>query len=234
MNFKEELKEQFNKYGFNITETQINQFEEYYKLIIDWNNKINLTAITEQSQVIEKHFLDSILPINQFKSGATVIDIGSGAGFPGIPLKIMRPDLKITLLDSLNKRINFLNIVIDQLGLTDIVAIHGRSEDMAKKPQYREYFDIATARAVAKLNILAEYCIPFIKVNGQFIAYKSVDLETEIKDSANAMNKLYFKHNETIKLSLNENERNIGIFVKINKTPANYPRGQNKPRTNPL
>lgn len=234
MNFKEELISKFNKFGFTITDLQANQFETYYNLLIDWNNKINLTAITEQSEVIEKHFIDSILPINSFSTNATVIDIGSGAGFPGIPLKIMRPDLNITLLDSLNKRINFLNTVIAELKLTNITAIHGRSEDIAKMPKYREIFDIVTARAVAKLNTLAEYCIPFIKVNGKFIAYKSIDLDQEIKDSANSMNKLYFKHNTTLKYTLNNNERNIGIFTKINKTTSNYPRGQNKPRTNPL
>ena len=234
MDFKEELVSQFNKYEIALDNTQIEQFNRYYELLIEWNEKINLTAITEQSEVIEKHFIDSILPYKSFKENSSIIDIGSGAGFPGIPLKILRPDLNITLLDSLNKRINFLNIVIDELKLNNIVAIHGRCEDMAKMPKYRECFDYGTARAVAKLNILAEYTVPFIKVNGNFVAYKGQDADNEILESKNAISKLYLKENKHLEFNLNENSRKILIFTKINKTPNIYPRGQNKPRKNPL
>lgn len=234
MDFKEELKLKFNKHGIALTDVQIEQFYQYYKLIIDWNEKINLTTITEQSEVIEKHFIDSVLPINSFPANSKVIDVGSGAGFPGIPLKILRPDLNITLLDSLNKRINFLNIVIDTLKLENIETIHGRSEDIAKMPKYREKFDISTARAVAKLNVLAEYTIPFVKVNGLFVAYKSQDANNELLECKNAMSKLYFKHIDTVRFELNSGERNIIIFKKYNNTPNIYPRNQNKPRKMPL
>lgn len=234
MDFREELVSKLNSYGFSLSDNQKDQFQRYYELLLEWNEKINLTAITEQSEVIEKHFLDSILPSNAFEMASKVIDIGSGAGFPGIPLKIIRPDLDITLLDSLNKRINFLNIVIDELKLKNIRAIHGRSEDIAKMPIYREKFDIVTARAVAKLNILAEYSIPFIKVNGKFIAYKGSDADIELSESTNAMSKLYFKHMDTLSYNLESGNRNIQIFRKYNNTPSIYPRGQNKPRKNPL
>lgn len=234
MDFREELVSKLNSYGFSLSDNQIDQFQRYYELLLEWNEKINLTAITEQSEVIEKHFLDSILPSSAFENASKVIDIGSGAGFPGIPLKIIRPDLDITLLDSLNKRINFLNIVIDELKLENIRAIHGRSEDIAKMPIYREKFDIVTARAVAKLNILAEYSIPFIKVNGKFIAYKGSDADIELSDCTNAMSKLYFKHMDTLSYNLESGNRNIQIFRKYNNTPSMYPRGQNKPRKNPL
>ena len=163
MNFREELVSQFNKYEITLDNTMIDQFCRYYELLMDWNEKINLTAITEQSEVIEKHFIDSILPYKAFKEGSSIIDIGSGAGFPGIPLKILRPDLNITLLDSLNKRINFLNIVIEELKLNNIVAIHGRCEDVAKMPKYRESFDYGTARAVAKTNLFT-----FISITLQY------------------------------------------------------------------
>ena len=234
MDFREELVSQFNKYNIALDNTQIEQFYRYYELLIEWNEKINLTAITEQSEVIEKHFIDSILPYKAFKENSSIIDIGSGAGFPGIPLKILRPDLNITLLDSLNKRINFLNIVINELKLDNIVAIHGRSEEMAKMPKYREVFDYGTARAVAKLNILAEYTVPFIKVNGNFIAYKGQDADNEILESKNAISKLYLKENTHLEFNLNENSRKILIFNKTKQTPNIYPRGQNKPRKNPL
>ena len=234
MNFREELVSQFNKYEITLDNTMIDQFCRYYELLMDWNEKINLTAITEQSEVIEKHFIDSILPYKAFKEGSSIIDIGSGAGFPGIPLKILRPDLNITLLDSLNKRINFLNIVIEELKLNNIVAIHGRCEDVAKMPKYRESFDYGTARAVAKLNILAEYTVPFIKVGGIFVAYKGQDADNEVLESRNAITKLYLKENKHLEFNLNENSRKVLLFTKTNATPNIYPRGQNKPRKNPL
>ena len=209
-------------------------FETYYKMIVEWNEKINLTAITEQSEVIEKHFLDSVLPYKEFDFEASVLDIGTGAGFPSIPLKILRPDLNITMLDSLNKRIVFLEEVINNLQLENITALHGRCEDMAKMPLYRESFDIVTARAVAKLNTLSEYCIPFIKTNGKFIAYKSLDIENELIECKNAFNKLFIKHINTITYELTSGTRNVVILTKTNKTPNQYPRLQNKPRKMPL
>lgn len=234
MNFKEELVSKFNKHNIELTNKQAEMFETYYKMIVEWNEKINLTAITEQSEVIEKHFLDSILPYKQFDYEASVLDIGTGAGFPSIPLKILRPDLNITMLDSLNKRIVFLEEVINKLNLDNITALHGRCEDMAKMPLYRESFDIVTARAVAKLNTLSEYCIPFIKTNGKFIAYKSLDIENELTECKNAFSKLFIKHINTITFELPSGTRNIIILTKTNKTPVQYPRLQNKPRKMPL
>lgn len=234
MDFRIELVEKFQKYGLILNNRQIEQFELYYKLLLEWNEKINLTAITEQSEVIEKHFIDSILPHKEFEINCSIIDIGSGAGFPGIPLKIYRPDLDITLLDSLNKRVNFLNIVINKLQLDNIVAIHGRCEDIAKMPKYREQFDYGTARAVAKLNILAEYTVPFIKIGGTFVAYKGSDAENELNEAKSAISKLYLSTKDTISFELGENSRTIILFKKSKQTPNIYPRGQNKPRKNPL
>ena len=234
MEFKQELQEKFNSYNINLTNTQAEQFEIYYKMIIDYNEKVNLTAITEQSEVIEKHFLDSILPYKEFEPNATVLDIGTGAGFPSIPLKILRPDLDITMVDSLGKRVLFLEEVIKVLDLKNIRALHGRCEDMAKMPLYRESFDIVCARAVAKLNVLLEYCIPFISVNGKFIAYKSQDIENEILESKNAYNKLFVKTIKQIDFKLNSGIRSILIVTKYKPTPTIYPRGQNKPRKFPL
>ena len=234
MDFKNELKEKLSQYNILATDYQIKQFEDYYNLIIEWNEKINLTSITEQSIVITKHFIDSILPINHFPLNSSVIDIGSGAGFPAIPLKIIRPDLKIVMVDSLNKRINFLIKVIESLNLQDISAIHGRCEDMANNKTYRQSFDIATARAVAKINILAEYCVPFVKLNGLFIAYKSIELDEEIHQSKNAFDKLFINLKEISTYQLEDNVRKVAIFKKQKDTPKTFPRNQNKPRTQPL
>lgn len=234
MDFKTELKEQFNKHHLQLSNKQIEQFEQYFKMLISYNEKVNLTAITEQSEVIEKHFIDSVLPINEFDLNAYVLDIGTGAGFPSIPLKILRPDLNIVMVDSLNKRIAFLEEVINKLNLKDITALHGRCEDMAKMPLYRENFDIVCARAVAKLNVLTEYCIPFIKINGKFIAYKSQDIENELLEAQNAFNKLFVKIKKQNVYELTNGTRNIVILTKFKSTPAIYPRDKNKPRKLPL
>ena len=214
MDFREEIVNQFNRYNISLSDVQINQFARYYELLLEWNEKINLTAITEQSEVIEKHYIDSVLPMDLFENNSTIIDIGSGAGFPGIPLKILRPDLHITLLDSLNKRINFLNIVIEELKLDNIFAIHGRCEDIAKMPKYRENFDYGTARAVAKFNILAEYTVPFIKKGGSFIAYKGQDADNELIESKNAISKLFLSESTHKEYNLNNNYRKILVFKK--------------------
>lgn len=236
MEFKTELKQTFLNYDIELTDNQLSQFEEYYNLIVSYNKDINLTAITEQTDVIFKHFLDSVLCVNDLSADATLIDVGAGAGFPGIPLKIVRPDLNIVLLDGLNKRVVFLNEVIKKLQLQNITAVHGRCEDFARKPEYREQFDYCVARAVAKLNTLAEYCLPFVKVYGYMIAYKSRNAQSEITEAKNALDVLGGKLTDikiTDILEINA-ERDMLFIQKKFKTPNSYPRFQNKPKTNPL
>ena len=175
MNFKEKLKKKAENIGIALNELQLQQFQDFYELLIEKNKVMNLTSITEEDEVIDKHFIDSltcnrVIDMNQVKS---VIDIGTGAGFPGIPLKIVYPDIDFVLLDSLNKRVRFLNEAIELLHLKKIQAVHGRAEDLARKPEFRGKFDLCVSRAVANLNTLSEYCIPFVRVNGFFISYKA-------------------------------------------------------------
>lgn len=206
----------------------INNFNQFFQLLIEGNKICNLTAITEEDEVIEKHFFDSIYPNFAFKENAKVIDIGAGAGFPSIPLKIVRPDLNFTLLDSLNKRINFLNGVINELNLKNIQTIHGRAEDFARKAEFREQFDIATARAVANLKVLAEYCLPFVKVGGLFIALKSSSCENEIAEAKEMIKILGGRIKEVVDYKINDNERKLVIIEKVVETPAKYPRNPNQ------
>lgn len=206
----------------------ISKLKQFYNLLIEGNKVCNLTAILDEDGVIEKHFFDSIYPQNYFKQNSKVIDVGTGAGFPSIPLKIVRDDLDLTLLDSLNKRVNFLNNSIDNLNLTKINAIHGRAEDFAKNTEYREKFDVATARAVANLKVLSEYCLPFVKVGGKFIAYKSLNCEEEVKQASDMITELGGKINSIINYKIGENTRNLVIIDKIKSTPNKFPRPANK------
>ena len=178
------FKSKLNELNISLTEQMYQQFDKYYEILVEWNKVMNLTGITEYEEVNEKHFVDSlsIVKIQDLKNIESVIDIGTGAGFPGIPLKIAFPHLKITLLDSLNKRIKFLNEVIDQLGLQNIETIHGRAEDFAKQKEYRESYDLCVSRAVANLSTLSEYCLPYVKEGGFFIPYKSGEIEEELKN----------------------------------------------------
>ena len=232
--FEDKLKE----IGIVLTDTQKDQFLKFYELLVEWNKVMNLTGITEYEEVNEKHFVDSIslvkaIDINKVE---TVIDVGTGAGFPGIPLKIAFPHLKIVLLDSLNKRIQFLNKVIEELGLSDIETIHGRAEDFAKKVEYRECFDLCVSRAVANLSTLSEYCLPYVKVNGMFIPYKSGEIDPEVEQAKKAIHLLGGKTDEVIKFQLPGSE--IGrSFVKIKKTQntsKKYPRKAGLPVKEPL
>ena len=181
----------FNNYlkdlELELKQEQIKKFYTYMNLLIEWNKRINLTAIIEPKEIILKHFIDSLTISKYIEDGANVIDVGTGAGFPGIPLKICRNNIKVTLLDSLNKRINFLNEVINELNLKDIEAIHGRAEELGKNKAYREKFSVSTSRAVANLSTLAEYLLPFVKVNGKCICMKGVEIEEEL----NSANKCY-------------------------------------------
>lgn len=206
------------------TKQIVDNFVKYYNLLIEGNKICNLTAITDEDGVVEKHFYDSIFPQKYFSLNAKVLDIGAGAGFPSIPLKLVRDDLSFTLLDSLNKRINFLNNTIQTLNLKNIEAIHGRAEDFAKLSDYREKFDITTARAVANLKVLSEYCLPFVKVCGQFIAYKSGNCEEEINEAKQIICELGGKISKVIDYNIGENSRKLVIIEKTKETPKKYPR----------
>ena len=224
--------------SIELNDKQVEQFIKFYELLVEWNKVMNLTGITEYEEVVEKHFVDSLslvkaIDINKVES---VIDIGTGAGFPGIPLKIAFPHLKITLLDSLNKRIKFLNAVIDELGLEDIKTIHGRAEDFAKQTEYREQYDLCVSRAVANLATLSEYCLPYVNVNGLFVPYKSGDIEEELNNSKKAVQILGGTIEKTIKFELPGTD--IGrSFVKIKKiknTGKKFPRKAGLPSKEPL
>lgn len=232
------LTEKVKELSIVLNDKQIQQFEQYYNILVEWNKVMNLTAITEYEEVVEKHFLDSltiVYAINMEKI-ETLIDVGTGAGFPGIPLKIAFPHLKVTLLDSLNKRIKFLNEVIDLLELNDIKTIHGRAEDYAKQSEYREQYDICVSRAVANLATLSEYCLPYVKMDGLFVPYKSGEIDEELKSSEKAVSILGGKVEEVVKFQLPGTD--IGrSFVKIHKikeTKKKYPRKAGMPTKEPL
>ncbi len=224
------LKNLSSKLDIVLSDEQIEQFQIYYEMLIETNKVMNLTAITQLDEVITKHFLDSIALANVYQNiknkELKIIDLGTGAGFPGIPLKIAFPQLQVTLMDSLNKRVNFLNSVIDELSLVNIDAIHGRAEEMARRTEYRQQFDLCVSRAVANLSTLNEYCLPFVKLDGMFISYKSSDIEDELNLSLNAIKILGGKLTEVKKLSLPESdiERSFVMIKKIKNTPKTYPR----------
>lgn len=230
------FKEQLNIYGYSITEQQFDIFLQYYELLISWNEKINLTAITAFDEVLSKHFLDSlsIIKIIDLNNQSSLIDIGTGAGFPGIPLKIMYPHLKTTLLDSLQKRILFLNTVIEQLHLDNIETIHGRAEDLAKPNQYREQYDVCVSRAVSNLSSLSELCLPFVKVGGYFIPYKSDKAQEEMQNAKKAIEILGGEIDRVETFSIEDNTRTLISIKKSISTPLKYPRKAGTPVKNPL
>ncbi len=228
--------------SISLSQEQKRQFVTYYEYLIEKNKVMNLTAITEYEEVIVKHFLDSlsIVKAGCFEqnalNGKSVIDIGTGAGFPGIPLKIAFPQLKITLLDSLNKRVNFLNEVIEMLGLSKVEAVHGRAEDYAKQKEYRECFDFCVSRAVANLSTLSEYCIPFVKEGGYFISYKSGKIDEELSQAGNAVKVLGGKVLDVVKFPLmgTDMDRSFVIIKKTRPTAKKYPRKAGLPSKEPL
>lgn len=233
------MKDLFASYHIKIDEKQIMLFRKYYDLLIEWNAKMNLTTITEYGDVIKKHFLDSCLLLGKYPkdyfSEKRIIDVGTGAGFPGIPLAIFLPDTEFLLLDSLNKRIEFLSVVVSELGLKNISLIHGRAENFGKDEQYREQFDFCVSRAVASLPLLLEYCSPFIKVNGILFFYKSKKTQEEIQKSDRALHILNCEVTDCITLSEEADyERYLLQITKNESTPEQYPRREGKPKKSPL
>lgn len=225
-----------NSIGIELTDSQLNAFETYYDMLIDRNKVMNLTAITEFDEVMDKHFLDSTYLFRSIKLEADykLIDIGTGAGFPGIPLKIVFPELKITLLDSLNKRVGFLNDLIEELNLNNIEAIHGRAEDIARNKAYRASYDIAVSRAVANLSTLSEYCLPFVKIGGKFVSYKSGDCADEVDNAKAAIHLLGGKINKIDEFSYSNNSRSFIVIDKVMNTSNKYPRKAGLPSKKPL
>lgn len=228
MDLREVLKNGALSYNINLNQEQIEQFIIYMDLLKEWNQKINLTTITDDMGIIGKHFIDSISIVKSgvLKNGMRLIDVGTGAGFPGIPIKIIMPGVRVVLLDSLNKRINYLNEVVNKLNLKDIEAVHGRAEEFSKKPEFREKFDIATARAVANLSVLSEYCIPYVKVGGYFISMKGPSIDEEIQSGKNAISTLGGKFVEIIKTEIpgEDLDHRIVVVEKVKKTDEKYPR----------
>ena len=234
-------KEQFynavkEKVGIELSELQKEQYRKYYDLVVEWNQKINLTAITEEDEFYTKHFFDSISLAfyKDYSNIESICDVGSGAGFPSIPLKILYPNLKVTIVDSLNKRIKFLNLVKDELELTDCNFVHARAEEFGQNKEYRESFEIVTARAVARLNVLAELCLPLAKKNGYFLSLKAQKAEEETKEAINAIKLLGGKLEQDLEFDIEGEERHILEIRKAKETPNKYPRKAGTPNKKPI
>ena len=224
--------------GFDLTSTQLEQFHTYYELLIEWNEKINLTAITDKDEVYLKHFYDSVTPsfIFDFSKVNSLCDVGAGAGFPSLPIKILHPHLEITIVDSLKKRIAFLDTLVNALNLKNVSLHHDRAETFGQSSSFREKYDIVTARAVARLNVLSELCLPLTKVNGNFIALKGAMGEEEVNDSQKALSQLGGRINkvEALELPKEESKRYLIVIDKVKATPKKYPRKPGVPAKQPL
>ena len=228
--------EEAQKINIELDKNQIEKFYKYMDLLIEWNEKINLTAITNRKDILVKHFIDSLTIQRYLGDAVNIIDVGTGAGFPGIPIKIINPNLKVVLVDSLNKRINFLQDVIKKLNLDNIEVIHARAEDLGQNKKYREAFDIVTSRAVANMSVLSEYLLPLARVNGKCICMKGSDIEEELENSKYAINLLGGKIEQVDKFELSNERigRNIVIVEKLKNTPNSYPRKAGTPAKKPL
>ena len=239
MEFEEFMKDLVNKakeIGISLNEEQVKKFYDYMLVLLDWNEKINLTAITDVKEIILKHFVDSITICKYIPENSKLLDVGTGAGFPGIPVKIIRDDVTIVLLDSLNKRILFLEDVIEKLKLTNIIAVHGRAEEFGKNKKFRQCFDIVTSRAVANMAVLSEYLLPFVKIDGKAVIMKGSECEEELKDAEKAINVLGGKLKSVDKFFLPSSDikRSIIVLDKIKNTPSQYPRKAGTPAKKPI
>jgi 16S rRNA (guanine527-N7)-methyltransferase len=232
------FQDELEKLNIKLKDKQFSQFIQYYELLTEWNKVMNLTGIVEWDEVVVKHFIDSLSVVKacDIRKKKNIIDVGTGAGFPGIPLKIAFPECRIVLLDSLKKRVSFLDEVIKVLDLKDIFAVHGRAEDAARQKMYRESFDLCVSRAVASLNILSEYCLPFVRPSGLFISYKSGKVNDEMENSRKAVQTLGGKIKEGIKFNLADQdiERSFVIIEKEKSTPRKYPRKAGLPSREPI
>ncbi|RZT20970.1 MULTISPECIES: 16S rRNA (guanine(527)-N(7))-methyltransferase RsmG [Fictibacillus] len=232
--FQTSLKEK----GIELSEKQLSQFENYFHLLVEWNEKMNLTGITEKEEVYLKHFYDSVTAAFyfNFNQDITVCDVGAGAGFPAIPLKICFPEIKLTVVDSLNKRIGFLEHVVKELGLEDVSMYHDRAETFAHRPEFRQQFDLVMARAVARLSVLSELCLPLVKKGGHFLGMKGANLPEEVKEGEKAVKLLGGKIEDvhSFLLPIEESERNIVIIEKVNETPKKFPRKPGTPNKSPI
>lgn len=236
MDFNKKLNEKLKLININISEDEIENFKIYMELLLEWNEKINLTAITDENDIVLKHFVDSLTIKKYISENEKIIDIGTGAGFPGIPLAIMNKYNEITLMDSLNKRIVFLNDVIDKLKLNNVKAIHSRAEELARNKNHREKYDVAVSRAVANLSTLVEYMLPFVRIGGKCICMKGPNIEEELKNAKKAIKELGGEviKIENFKLPESDNERNIVIIKKIRETSSKYPRKPGTPSKEPI
>lgn len=232
------LTELLEQTGVEITDAQLEKLNRYKELVLEWNQKFNLTAITDDEEFDIKHFYDCLLPLKEaeVKEAKSIIDIGTGAGFPGIPLAIMMPEASFLLLDSLKKRIGFLEVVIEELGLNKVKAIHARAEELGRSPKYREKYDLCISRAVASLDTLSEYCIPFVKVGGYFVSMKGSSGMEEVKEAKNAIEQLgsKLKSAKEYELIEGDHKRFLIIVEKTKNTPKKYPRAGGKPKSKPL
>lgn len=238
MNNLDEFKEKAEKINVRLDENQLKSFAKFMDFMIEWNDRVRLTSITEETEVIDKHFVDSLtaLKAKVIKDHDKVLDLGTGGGFPGIPLKIINPTIDLVMLDSRLKKIEYLKEVIDAFELKDTVAIHGRAEDYGQLPNYREKFDIVVSRAVANLTVLSEYCLPFVKKGGYFIAMKGTKSDEEINEAKKAIKVLGGAIEEVIEFNLPETDydRSIILIKKENHTPKKYPRNPGKPKKSPI
>lgn len=238
MSFSRIMSEVAVEYGLQLTEFQIAKLDLYFHMLVEWNQKINLTAITTPEEVAIKHMVDSLSCYDKdvFNEGCALIDVGTGAGFPGVPLKIIRPDIRLTLLDSLNKRVSFLQQLVNELELNDVFFAHSRAEDAGRNPNLRSGFDVATSRAVARMSVLSEFCLPFVRIGGCFIALKGSQYQEEIAEAKTAIKKLGGKIDKvrTISLPRIPDVRSVIYVRKITATPSIYPRRAGMPEKNPL